>query len=61
MFFLRKRVVTFFFNFLMACGRWGHIFATIANPRSCIKKVTVSPSLTVRMVENVKPKYLTFD
>ena len=38
----------------MACGRWGHVFVTSANPRSCIKNVAVSPSFTVRMGENVK-------
>ena len=43
-----------FLDFLMACGRWGHVFATSANPRSCIKRVAVSPSFTVRMGENVK-------
>ena len=40
----------------MACGRRGHVFATSANPRSCVKKVAVSPSFIVRMGENVKPK-----
>ena len=24
-----------FLAFLMACSRWGHVFATSANPRSC--------------------------
>ena len=51
--FLRKRTVTIF-GLLMACGRWGHVFVTSANPRSCIKNVAVSPSFTVRMGENVK-------
>ena len=60
MFFLRKRVVLFM-DFLMTCGRWGHVFATGANPRSCIKKLAVSPSFIVRMGENVKPKCFTFE
>ena len=32
----------------MACGRWGHVFATSANPRSCKTNVHMSPSFTVR-------------
>ena len=32
----------------MACGRWGHVFATSANPRSRKKEVVMSPSFTVR-------------
>ena len=58
MFFLRKRVVTIFGLFDGMCGRSGHVFATSANPRSCIKKAAMSPSFTVRMGENVKPKCL---
>ena len=37
-----------FLAFLMACGWWGHVFATSANPRSGKKKVVISPSFTVR-------------
>ena len=55
MFFLRKRLTSF--GLLMACGRWGHVVASSANPRFCIKTVAMSPSFTVRMGENVKQKY----
>ena len=41
---------------LMACGQWGHVFSTSANPRSCTYKMAVSPSFTARMGENVKTK-----
>ena len=37
-----------FLAFLMACGRWGHVFATSANARSCTKNMALSPSFTVR-------------
>ena len=32
----------------MACGRWGHIFATSANVRPCKKKVVMSPAFAIR-------------
>ena len=58
--FQRKRVVAIL-EFLLTYGRWGDIFATTANHRSCVLKVAVSPSFTVCMGENVKPNRLTFE
>ena len=37
-----------FLAFSMACGRWGHLFALSANPRSCEKKLTKSLSFIGR-------------
>ena len=57
--FLGKRVVIIFglFDGLRSVGTR---FRTSANPRPCIKKVIMSPSFTVRMGEDVKPKRSTF-
>ena len=46
----------------MACGRWGHVFATSANPRSCKIEVAMSPSSDLLFVgENMIPECLTIE
>ena len=46
-----------FLALLMACGRWGHVFVTSANPRSCKKKWPCRPLLNLLLVgENMMPK-----
>ena len=60
MVFLRERVVTIFelFDGLRSVGtRLRHY----ADPSSSKKNVAVSPSITIRMGENVKPRCLTFE
>ena len=46
MIFLRKRVWSLL-AFLMACGRWGRVFATSANPSPCKKSGHATLSFTV--------------
>ena len=46
-----------FWAYLMACVRWGHVFVTSANPRSCKKKWPCRPLQKLLLVgENMIPK-----